>query len=92
MNYRVTAKWEPTNGNRTVDVPNVLDDVTPTPVPGVAIFHLNGQEYRLTGLEEGDKQKKLFFVFSDPTKALTLPRWPLSEGRSCNRWHCRAGL
>jgi uncharacterized protein len=67
LNYRVTAKWEPENSNKTVNVPNVLGDTTPTPVPGVATFRLNGQDYRLTALEEGDKGRKLFFVFSDAT-------------------------
>src|SRR6266702_3920065 len=41
INYRVIAKWEPAEGNRTVDVPNVLGDVTPTPVSGTAVFKLN---------------------------------------------------
>jgi len=72
LNYRVTAKWEPANGNQRVDVPNVLGDIMPTPVPGFADFRLNGQEYRLAALEEGDKEKKLFFIFGDPTnKSLT---------------------
>jgi uncharacterized protein len=67
LNYRVTAKWEPAKSKQRIDVPNVLGDTTPTPVPGVVSFQLNGQEYRLTALEEGDKGKKLFFVFSDAT-------------------------
>src|SRR5271156_895353 len=28
LNYRVTATWEPPDGKKTIDVPNVLDDVT----------------------------------------------------------------
>jgi uncharacterized protein (DUF1684 family) len=67
LSYLVIAKWEPAVGNRTVEVPNVLGDITPTPVRGVAIFQLNGQEYRLRAIEDGDKEKKLFFIFSDPT-------------------------
>src|SRR5437667_7051754 len=63
INYRVVAKWEPAEGNRTVDVPNVLGDVTPTPVSGTAVFRLNGQEFRLTDLSE-DPKTSLFFVFS----------------------------
>ena len=73
MNYRVIAKWEPAEGNRTVDVPNVLGDVTPTPVSGTAVFKLNGQEVRLTDLSE-DPKTSLFFVFSDFTsKTNTYP-------------------
>jgi uncharacterized protein len=72
LNYRVTAKWVPANSNQRVDVPNVLGDITPTPVPGFAVLRLNGQEYRLTALEEDDKETKLFFIFGDPTnKSIT---------------------
>jgi uncharacterized protein len=66
LNYRVTAKWEPSDGKKTVDVPNVLGDVSPTPVSGTAVFTINGQEVRLTDLGE-DPTKGLFFVFNDVT-------------------------
>ena len=66
MNYRVTAKFEPAEGKKTVDVPSVLGDVNATPVAGTVVFQLNGQELRLTDLG-GDPANGLFFVFSDPT-------------------------
>jgi uncharacterized protein (DUF1684 family) len=66
LNYRVTAKWEPSDGKKTVDVPNVLGDVIPTPVSGTAVFKINGQDVRLTDLGE-DPAKGLFFVFNDVT-------------------------
>jgi uncharacterized protein len=66
MNYRVTAKFEPSQGRKTVDVPNVLGDVAPTPVAGTVVFTINGQELRLSDLG-GDPANGLFFVFSDPT-------------------------
>lgn len=73
MSYRVTATWLPSDGKQTIDVPNVLGDVTPTPVAGTAVFKINGQEMRLTDLG-GDAAKGLFFVFSDPTsKTNTYP-------------------
>jgi uncharacterized protein len=73
LSYRVTATWLPSDGKQTVDVPNVLGDVTPTPVAGIAIFKINGQELRLSDLG-GDAAKGLFFVFSDPTsKTNTYP-------------------
>jgi uncharacterized protein len=73
MNYRVTATWEPSDGKRTVDVPNVLGDVTPTPVAGVARFKINGQEMQLSALG-GDPKQGLFFVFKDLTsKSETYP-------------------
>jgi uncharacterized protein len=66
MSYRVIATWLPAEGKKTVDVPNVLGDVTPTPVAGTAVFKIGGQEYRLTDLG-GDPVKGLFFVFNDLT-------------------------
>jgi uncharacterized protein (DUF1684 family) len=73
LSYRVTATWLPSDGKQTVDVPNVLGDVTPTPIAGTAVFKINGQELRLSDLG-GDAAKELFFVFSDPTsKTNTYP-------------------
>lgn len=67
LKYRVTAKWLPSDGKKTVDVPTVLGDAEPTPVAGTAVFKLNGQEMQLTDLG-GDPKDELFFVFDDPTK------------------------
>ncbi|MGA8430000.1 MAG: DUF1684 domain-containing protein [Candidatus Sulfotelmatobacter sp.] len=73
MNYVVTATWEPSDGKSTIDIPNVLGDVTPTPIAGVVVFKINGQEVRLTDLS-GDPAKDLFFVFNDLTaKSDTYP-------------------
>lgn len=66
LSYRVTATWVPSDGKKTVDVPNVLGDTTPTPVPGIVVFKINGQEVRLTSLG-GDPAKGLSFVFNDQT-------------------------
>jgi uncharacterized protein (DUF1684 family) len=73
LNYRVTAKWVPSDGKKTVDVPTVLGDVNPTPVSGTVVFKLNGQEFQLTDLG-GDPSKGLFIVFNDLTaKTETYP-------------------
>jgi len=66
LSYRVTAAWIPSEGKRTVDVPNVLGDTTPTPVAGTVVFKINAQEVTLTDLG-GNPSKGLSFVFSDPT-------------------------
>ena len=66
LNYRVTATWEPPDGKKTFDVPNVLGDVTPVPVAGTVVFKINGQELRLTALG-GDPSHGLSFVFNDLT-------------------------
>ena len=73
LRYRVTAKWIPSDGKKTIDVPTVLGDVEPTPVAGTAVFQINGREIRLTD-NGGDPAKGLFFVFTDLTsKAETYP-------------------
>jgi uncharacterized protein (DUF1684 family) len=64
--YRVIATWVPSDGKRTVEVPNVLGDVTHETVPGEVRFTLNGQKLTLTALS-GDAAKGLFFVFRDTT-------------------------
>jgi uncharacterized protein (DUF1684 family) len=66
MNYRVTATWVPADGKKTIEVPNVLGDVTAQSVPGVVEFKVNGEDSKLTALG-GDLRKGLFFVFNDLT-------------------------
>ncbi len=66
MTYRVTGTWLPADGKKTIEVPNVLGDVTAQPVPGVVVFNVNGEAFKLTALG-GDAKNGLFFVFSDLT-------------------------
>ena len=66
LSYRVTATWMPSDGKKTVDVPNVLGDTTPTPVAGTVVFKINGQQVQLTDLG-GNPSKGLSFVFNDLT-------------------------
>lgn len=71
--FRVTATWIPSDGKKMVDVPNVLGDVTPTPVAGEAHFRVAGLDLSLQALG-GDPKKGLFFVFKDQTsKTETYP-------------------
>lgn len=73
MTYRITGTFVPSDGKKTVDVPNVLGDVTPTPIAGEVHFKLNGQELTLTALS-GDPTKGLSFVMGDLTgKTETYP-------------------
>src|SRR5256885_9660389 len=64
MTYRVTGTFVPSDGKKTVDVPNSLGAVTPTPVAGEVRFKLNGQDLTLTALS-GDPAKGLSFVIGD---------------------------
>jgi uncharacterized protein (DUF1684 family) len=66
MNYRVTARWIPSAGNKTIEIPDVLGDVSTAPVQGDLVFKVHGQELRLTAVG-GDTEKGLFLVFNDPT-------------------------
>jgi uncharacterized protein len=73
MGYRVTGTFVPSDGKKTVDVPNVLGDVTPTPIAGEVHFKLNGQDLTLTALS-GDPAKGVSFVIGDLTsKTETYP-------------------
>jgi hypothetical protein len=73
LNYRVTAKWVPSDGKKTIAIPNVLGDVSATPAPGDLVFKMNGQELRLTAVG-GDSERGLFLVFNDLTaKSDTYP-------------------
>ena len=73
LDYRVTANFVASDGKKTVDVPNVLGDVTPTPSPGEVHFKLGGRELALTALS-GDPEHGLSFVISDLTsKTETYP-------------------
>ena len=66
LDYRVTATWVPEQGKQTIEIPNVLGDVTAQVIPGVAVFKVHGAELKLTALG-GDAKTGLFFVFSDLT-------------------------
>jgi len=65
--YVVEATWVPSDGKRTVQVPNVLGDVTATAVVGEARFRLAGQDLRLIAVG-GDSAHGLFIIFNDPTR------------------------
>jgi uncharacterized protein (DUF1684 family) len=73
LNYRVTATWVPGDGKQTLEIPNVLGDVTAQVIPGVAVFKVRGAELKLTAVG-GDAKTGLFFVFNDLTsKSDTYP-------------------
>jgi hypothetical protein len=73
MKYLITGNFVESDGKKSVDVPNVLGDVTPTPIVGVVHFKLDGQELTLSALG-GDPGKGLSFVISDLTsKSETYP-------------------
>jgi uncharacterized protein len=64
--WNVEARWEAYAKPKTVKIasviPGYLEDY---PVPGAAIFSINGQECRLEPVTEGGES--LFFIFADKT-------------------------
>ncbi len=62
--YRVLGTFVPYNPPKTIPIPNILGRVEQTPSPGYVVFTLNGHEWRLDPITEGDT---LFFIFKDLT-------------------------
>jgi hypothetical protein len=64
--WRVEARWESYNKPKMVKIASVIPDyLEDYPVPGVAIFSIDGKEYRLEPVSEGGES--LFFIFADKT-------------------------
>ena len=82
LNYRVTATWVPADGKQTIEVPNVLGDVTAEPVPGVAVFKLNGEELKLTALGGDPKNGPVLRVQRSDGEERHLSRRTLSRYRA----------
>lgn len=63
---RINAKFDPYTPPKIIPIVNVLGMIDPMTSPGVLIFEMNGQSYRLDPvLEKGSK--KLFIIFADKT-------------------------
>jgi len=62
--YRVRARFVPYTPPKKVEVPNILGDVEQESSPGYVEFQLQGRQYRLDPVSEGDV---LFFIFKDLT-------------------------
>ena len=62
--WRIKAKLEPATAGKTINITDVLGQVTPQPSPGTLVFSINGQEYRLDTVDDGDE---LFILLADET-------------------------
>lgn len=67
VHWRLTARLEP--GPATLNVPNVLGQQAASASPGVLVFELDAQEYRLT--PTGEPGESMFLVFGDETNGKT---------------------
>lgn len=65
--WRIEAKWQPYDPHKKISVATVIPGyVAEYPVPGAAVFSIDGNEYRLEPvLEEPDGD--YFFIFGDKT-------------------------
>ncbi len=67
VHWRLTARLEP--GPATLKVPNVLGQQAASTSPGILVFEIDGQEYRLT--PTGEQGESMFLVFGDETNGKT---------------------
>lgn len=63
--WRIDARFEIYEEPRTIAVPNVIGGTLESSAPGVAVFEIDGREYRLE--PTGDPADEMFFVFGDET-------------------------
>jgi uncharacterized protein (DUF1684 family) len=68
--WRLVARFEPADAAGTIDVPDVLGDVTQDHFPGWVTFTAGGQPQRLAALK-GDEDGSLWLIFGDPTNGGT---------------------
>ncbi|NJR72448.1 MAG: DUF1684 domain-containing protein [Gammaproteobacteria bacterium] len=69
--FRVQAKYTPYPPGKTIAIVNVLDEVNDEPSPGFVEFKLNGVNYKLDAVGDGEG---LFFVMRDKTSGDTTYR------------------
>ncbi len=67
VRWRVAARLQP--GPSTIAVPDVLGHRTDSPSPGILVFEIDGQEYRLT--PTGKPGERMSLVFGDATNGPT---------------------
>ena len=65
-NWRISGRFAPASDGQTIDIGNVLGQVSATPVYGVFEFERDGRQYQLIGLGE-ETSKNVWFIFSDRT-------------------------
>lgn len=68
--WRVMARFEQADPRRTIEVPDVLGDITVDHFPGWVAFAAGGEPQRLAALK-GDTDGSLWLIFGDPTNGST---------------------
>ena len=67
--YRIAAKWLPSDPPKKVMVPTILGTSVEMPSPGTIEFSLQGGKFQLTPVLESPDSKELFIIFGDQTNA-----------------------
>ena len=62
--WRVEARWEPYNPPKNISITDITGMVSDNPSPGALVFTVDGKEYRLDPIQEGED---LFIIFKDAT-------------------------
>ncbi len=65
--WKITAKWEAYNPQKKIIVPTIISGYEEEyPVPGAAVFTIDGKEYKLEPVIE-EEGGDYFYIFSDKT-------------------------
>jgi uncharacterized protein (DUF1684 family) len=67
--WRVSARFEPYNPPKKIPITDITGSTSDQPVPGALVFTVDGAEYRLDPILEGDDD--LFIIFKDETSTST---------------------
>ncbi len=62
--WKLQARLEPNTTGRTIAITNVLGQTSQEETPGALVFTVDGKEYKLDALKEGEE---LFIIFADKT-------------------------
>ena len=63
--WRIDARFEPHPAGATIEIANVIGQITPEPNPGAVVFERDGRTYRIEALANPDGS--LFLIFADRT-------------------------
>jgi hypothetical protein len=64
VDWRINAEFEPYNSPKIIPVATIIGTVEKDTVPGVLVFKVDGKEYKLDPIQEGNK---FFIIFADKT-------------------------
>jgi uncharacterized protein (DUF1684 family) len=64
--WRISARFEPYESPRTIEIPNELGTVNSEPSPGKLLFTVHGKQYTLDPIAESE-DKRWFLIFGDET-------------------------